>query len=177
MKAYRNYARKGFTLVEILIVVIILGILAAIVIPQFTNASEDARRSSMTSQLQTLRSQIELFKLQHKDKLPGGLAMFNQDDFWAHLTTRTDSDGVAYDSTTSLDGPFGPYLQGESKNGLVPEGTGGAGAIVVVVGTGVAADAVAGRAYVYDYGTAGDGTGKIWAVEKTGPTTYGIFAE
>src|SRR5689334_18593447 len=34
---------RGFTLVEILIVVIILGILAAIVIPQFTNASNDAR--------------------------------------------------------------------------------------------------------------------------------------
>ena len=49
-------ARKsGFTLVEILIVVIILGILAAIVIPQFTNASQDARNSSLLSQLQTLR--------------------------------------------------------------------------------------------------------------------------
>ena len=35
----RKQSRKGFTLVEILIVVIILGILAAIVIPQFTNAS------------------------------------------------------------------------------------------------------------------------------------------
>ena len=55
-KAYRN--RKGFTLVEILIVVIILGILAAIVIPQFTSASSDARQSSLTSQLQTLRSQV-----------------------------------------------------------------------------------------------------------------------
>ena len=47
--------RAGFTLVEILIVVIILGILAAIVIPQFTNASQDARESSLLSQLQTLR--------------------------------------------------------------------------------------------------------------------------
>ena len=39
MSAYRNRNNKGFTLVEILIVVIILGILAAIVIPQFTNAN------------------------------------------------------------------------------------------------------------------------------------------
>ena len=45
-------ARKtGFTLVEILIVVIILGILAAIVIPQFTNASQDAIESALLSQL------------------------------------------------------------------------------------------------------------------------------
>jgi general secretion pathway protein G len=61
---------RGFTLVEILIVVIILGILAAIVIPQFTNASEDARRNSLTSQLQTIRSQVELYKLQHRESWP-----------------------------------------------------------------------------------------------------------
>src|SRR5579862_3947251 len=61
---------RGFTLVEILIVVIILGILAAIVIPQFTNASNDARKSNLSSQLQTLRAQIELYKLQHKETVP-----------------------------------------------------------------------------------------------------------
>src|SRR5438067_6245171 len=69
-RTIRTRARRGFTLVEILIVVIILGILAAIVIPQFTNASQDARKNSLTSQLQTIRSQVELYKLQHQDKLP-----------------------------------------------------------------------------------------------------------
>jgi len=64
-------AKKGFTLVEILIVVVILGILAAIVIPQFTGASTEAKESSLVSNLQTMRSQIELFKIQHNDILPG----------------------------------------------------------------------------------------------------------
>jgi general secretion pathway protein G len=55
--------KKGFTLVEILIVVVILGILAAIVIPQFTSASDEARLSSLTSDLQSLRAQIQLYHI------------------------------------------------------------------------------------------------------------------
>ena len=55
----RKQVARGFTLVEILIVVVILGILAAIVIPQFTNASETAKASSLAAQLQTIRSQLE----------------------------------------------------------------------------------------------------------------------
>src|SRR3954454_22689263 len=66
---YANRNRKSaFTLVEILIVVIILGILAAIVIPQFTSASQDARKNSLLSQLQTIKAQLELTRLQHLDK-------------------------------------------------------------------------------------------------------------
>src|SRR5688500_12752746 len=79
--------RKGFTLVEILIVVIILGILAAIVIPQFTSASQEARESSALSLLQTIRSQMELYKLQHGDKWPttsGGPVAAEMG--WASLT-------------------------------------------------------------------------------------------
>src|SRR5436853_5883252 len=97
--------QTGFTLVEILIVVIILGILAAIVIPQFTNASQDARESALLSQLQTLRSQIELYKLQHKDKLPDLVTS------WNPLTTKTNIDGGA---TAPLD--FGPYMQAAPTN-------------------------------------------------------------
>ena len=61
----KNPVRRAFTLIEILIVVVILGILAAIVIPQFTDASEDAMMASVQSQLQTLRGQVELFRVQN----------------------------------------------------------------------------------------------------------------
>ena len=53
---------RAFTLIEILIVVVILGILAAIVVPQFTSASDDAAVSSVKSTLQTVRAQLELYK-------------------------------------------------------------------------------------------------------------------
>jgi len=63
--------RNAFTLVEILIVVVILGILAAIVIPQFSEASSEARLNSLLGNLQTVRSQLQLYKVQHRDLLPG----------------------------------------------------------------------------------------------------------
>lgn len=98
----------GFTLVEILIVVIILGILAAIVIPQFTEASNDARVSAMVSDLQTVRSQIELYKVQHLDAHPGTAAdgTWTVAAFKTQLMGKTDSKG-----TISATGTLGPYLQ------------------------------------------------------------------
>jgi general secretion pathway protein G len=113
MFAIRKNVKKGFTLVEILIVVIILGILAAIVIPQFTNASEDARKSSLTSQLQTIRSQVELYKLQHRDEYPTADGTLESAWNWAKMTARTTEEG-----TISLTGQFGPYLQAAPKNSL-----------------------------------------------------------
>ena len=93
--------RHGFTLIEILIVVVILGILAAIVIPQFTDASVAASRSNLASQLQTMRSQIELYNVQNP--------------------------ATPFDASTAV-GPFwtplieGRYIPSEPKNPLVATG-------------------------------------------------------
>ncbi len=64
-KRHLSRTRRAFTLIEILIVVVILGILAAIVIPQFTDASNEAMEASVRTQLQTIRSQIELYNVQN----------------------------------------------------------------------------------------------------------------
>ena len=145
MKSYRSTRNSGFTLVEILIVVIILGILAAIVIPQFTNASQDARRSALASTVQSVRSQVELYKLQHGDVLPDLVTS------WAPFTGTT-----TYSGTT-----FGPYMQAAPENQLQNNSA------AVKNGTSVASTDPEG--FVYDY-NAGAGSGRFWGVNKVGTT-------
>lgn len=108
----RRTMKKGFTLVEILIVVIILGILAAIVIPQFTNASTDARKANMASQLQTMKSQIALYKLQHNDAVPSDTSA----TFWNQLTQYTDIAGAASATNTAGTVWYGPYMPEKAVN-------------------------------------------------------------
>ncbi len=95
--------RNAFTLVELLIVVIILGILAAVVIPQFSDASTDARVSSLTTNLATIRGQIEFYKMQHSGNYPNLTAPVS---FADAMTKKTDANG-----TLNATGKFGPYLQ------------------------------------------------------------------
>jgi len=100
----KRTTKKGFTLVEILIVVIILGILAAIVIPQFTQASTEAKISNLRTNLQTIRSQLLLYRMQHDGEVYPGSDFVNQ------MIQYTNTVGVAQaarDSTHNL----GPYLQ------------------------------------------------------------------
>ena len=112
MLARERFA-QGFTLVEILIVVVILGILAAIVIPQFTSASEEAKSSNLVTQLQTIRSQLELYQVQHNGDYPLLATLQNGDpDDWTGLTTQTDVLGAAGTD-------FGPYLQQAPTNSFL----------------------------------------------------------
>ncbi|MEO0716651.1 MAG: prepilin-type N-terminal cleavage/methylation domain-containing protein [Planctomycetota bacterium] len=78
MRAARNGRRnQAFTLVEILIVVVILGILAAIVVPQFTSAADEAREGNVVSQQRTLENQLELYRARNNGSYPDSF-----DTFW-----------------------------------------------------------------------------------------------
>jgi general secretion pathway protein G len=64
--------RAGFTLIEISIVVAISAVIAAVVLPQFTTSTDDAKDSSVRQNLHVLRLQIELYKLNHQGGCPMG---------------------------------------------------------------------------------------------------------
>jgi general secretion pathway protein G len=145
--------RSGFTLIEILIVVIILGILAAIVIPQFSSASNDARKSNVQSTVQTLRTQVTLYKLEHQDKLPDIITD------WSPLILKTDQAG-AFSPAAGVQ-TYGPYMQDTPVNALNTRST-----VLQGVYPGPASAACG---FIYDYG-GGTGSGKVWATDTDATT-------
>ena len=111
---------KGFSLVEILIVVIILGVLAAIVIPQFSNATASARASMLADTLRIMRTQVMVFKSQHNSVSPGypggePAQTPTEAAFTAHITQASTAFCVtAAPGTAGY--PYGPYMRQLPQN-------------------------------------------------------------
>jgi prepilin-type N-terminal cleavage/methylation domain-containing protein len=115
----------GFSLVELLIVVIVLAILAAIVVPQFANTANDARASAVDSNLAAMRSAVELYRQQH-GAYPGDVAASGgtcpagstagtgaADTSQAFVDQLTRYTSITGQSCTGTNGTFnlGPYVR------------------------------------------------------------------
>lgn len=111
---------RGFSLVEILIVVVILGILAAIAVPKLSNASQIARESTLKDDLRFLRTQIQVYRSHHRDVCPGyPNGDMNQTPtgelFVQQLINYTDEFGTTSPTATATH-KFGPYLTRMPEN-------------------------------------------------------------
>lgn len=101
MKTARQ--QLGFTLIEVLIVVVIIGILAAIVVPNFTNATDTAGANAIQMNVRRIRNQIEIYRAEHNNT-PPTLA-----DIEDQLTLSSNINGnTAAIGTPGY--PLGPYV-------------------------------------------------------------------
>jgi prepilin-type N-terminal cleavage/methylation domain-containing protein len=139
----------GFTLVEILIVVIILGILASIVIPQLGHATGDTKKAALSDQLHQLRIQIQLYTLQHGDNRPT-LTGAN----WSDLTQTS-----TYNSANC--GPYLPSVPINTLNGYTN--------VVVVNANPNWGDEVSGANIGFVYNP---NSGVIWGTNRSGNKVY-----
>lgn len=98
-------SRKGFTLVELLVVIVVLAVLAAIVLPKFVGAGTRSKESALRSDLKLARNAVTLF-YNDTGAYPASLA--------ALAATTAPASGLAPDGTAKsiIAGDWhGPYLE------------------------------------------------------------------
>ena len=67
-------SQKGFTLVELLVVVVIIGVLAAIAVPKFTGATDEAKIAKVKADLRTIASAVILYQAKNNGTIPDDVA-------------------------------------------------------------------------------------------------------
>jgi general secretion pathway protein G len=153
-----SHRKSGFTLVEVLIVVVIMAILAATIVPQFANSTNDAKLNTAKFNLQTLRSQVEMYKSQHNGLMPSAALV--------ELTSATNSAGTVGTAGTTF--PYGPYMASLPLNYISNSNT-----VAAAPANGVAPSAaVAGAGWLYDVTT-----GKVWFNDTGSPQLYPFTAQ
>ena len=104
--------RRGFSLVELVIVVVILGIVTSIAVPRMTSASTKASASALRATLSHVRTAIDCYYAEH-DRYPGydpSSGTASHDDFVKQLTLYSDAFGKT-SQTPSTTYAYGPYLR------------------------------------------------------------------
>ena len=100
----KNNKRKGFTLIELVIVVAIIGILSLMIIPQFQRVTEDAKEKAWRSDCTTVSSAIGMYQAANNGDFPA-----NEEDLGDYIAggcPEGDGTRTTFTYTSLPDGDF-----------------------------------------------------------------------
>ena len=108
----KRFVRRGFTLIEMLVVVVVIAILAAIVLPKFQDQSRRSKESALKSDLAQIRSSVATFQADtgYYPKALADLAASSA----AGVSGAYDASGAA--QTITATDWHGPYITGTIPN-------------------------------------------------------------
>lgn len=102
---------RGFTLIEVLMVVAALAIIAGVVVPQVTTVVDEAKNAAMLRDLREFTMAIERYRMDHTGSAPDLI----QNEELVQLTGKTDADGNVGTGAQYI---YGPYLTENPRNAL-----------------------------------------------------------
>ena len=152
--ARKSKKRLGFSLLEMMLVVVIIGLVAAIAIPRLSRGAAGAADSALAGNLAVLRDAVDRYSTEHNGTYPTVAAFSNQ------LSQYSSLGGATAASKTDGNYAYGPYLR---KVPALPVGANKGN-------TGIGASAGTGVGWIYDAAT-----GNISASCTTETDTAGVL--
>ena len=102
--------RRAFSLIELVIVIVIIGIISAIAIPRMSSSAENAAKNAVIGDLSSLQRALDLYEVEHEGVMVH-VGAANAGTIYKRLTAKTDLDG-----TVNTSGIYGPYIDGIPVN-------------------------------------------------------------
>jgi prepilin-type N-terminal cleavage/methylation domain-containing protein len=138
---------RGFTMIEVMIVVTIMAVLAAVIIQRTSVCTNDAKQSTLKHNIHILQTQLQLYKAAHLAEFPT-----IQSNTLPQLTQSTNVAGKS--GPSGVDYPLGPYVIE-----IPPNPFDGSSKVVAVQRSGVTPSGVVGSLGGWQYDQT---TGAIW---------------
>ena len=95
---------KKFTLIELIVVIAVLGILAAIVIPNISNFQNKARDVQLTADTRNIQTALDMYRLNQPDGVSEPILKDGDDEVTLDATHEFDKDGIAQPISVKVEG-------------------------------------------------------------------------
>ncbi|MGJ7044582.1 competence type IV pilus major pilin ComGC [Thermoanaerobacterium thermosulfurigenes] len=97
-----NKDEKGFTLIELIVVIAILGILAAIAVPRVTTSLSNAKASANKASLKIIQDAVERYYVENNNTYPTDLQTLVNSGYLDSLPKTAEGDNFQYNATTGI---------------------------------------------------------------------------